>query len=193
MVPPPEVVAAQRNIDALFDRGQEKSAWEPAKAPDALGELLDSRQMLPLLLPSNPRYLAAIPGRPSTTEEEKRRSLPTDDIRRSASRASFGSSGSLPWRMNSKKLRDVGAGTLRWVDGHKSAARWFRPRFEDERDDEDESAPPPPYTSSEAQEGEENNAELTTHLTLLTRKSSLRSRGRASMGGDDINSPIDEI
>lgn len=191
MPPPPEAITAQKNIDSLFDRGQEKSAWEPAKAPEALGELLDSRHMLPLLLPSNPRYLAAAPGKQPITEEEKRRSLPTDDIRRSASRASFGNRGSLAWRMNSKKLRDVSAGTLRWVDGQKSASRWFRPRFDDE--DEDETIPPPPYTSGETQDDEGNNAELTTHLTLMTRKSSLRSRGRASMGGDEMDSPVDEV
>ncbi|CAL1695236.1 unnamed protein product [Somion occarium] len=194
--PPPEIAAAQRNIDMLFDRNQEKSTWEPAKPPDALGELLDSRYMLPLLLPSDPRYLGAIPGKRSAIEE-KRRSLPSSDIRRSASQASFGSRGSLAWRMNSRKLRDFSAGTLRWVDGSRSAARWFRPHFEDEHEDEDEKAPPPPYSSinpgdADTLDGDAEKPGHTIHLTSLTRKSSNRSRGRASMGGDDVDPTLDD-
>lgn len=161
------------------------------KGARSLGRIAGFTTYASASLPSDPRYLAAAPGKQPTTEEEKRKSLPTDDIRRSASRASFGSRGSLAWRMNCKKLREVSAGTLRWVDGTKSASRWFRPRFDDEREDEEESMPPPPYSSGEAQDDEENNTGLTTHLTSLTRKSSMRSRGRASMGGDDIDSPVD--
>ncbi|THH19588.1 hypothetical protein EW146_g1612 [Bondarzewia mesenterica] len=33
----------QCNIDLLFDRDQDASAWEPARPPDVLGEFLDSR------------------------------------------------------------------------------------------------------------------------------------------------------
>ena len=51
-----ETFAAQHSIDNLFDRSHSQSEWEPAKAPQVLGELLDSRHMLPLFLPSGLIY-----------------------------------------------------------------------------------------------------------------------------------------
>ncbi|KAI0080315.1 hypothetical protein K474DRAFT_1769549 [Panus rudis PR-1116 ss-1] len=196
LLPPlsPGVAAAQRNIDMLFDKGFEKSAWEPAKPPEALGELLDSRYMLPLLLPSDPKHLGAVPKK-QIQEEEKRRSLPNSlDVRRSASVASFGGRGAMPWKQNARKMREVGVGTLQHIDGTKSASRWFRPRFEEE--EEEEKPPPPPYSTvdpnpdtPEEDDDEERRARTTVHFTPLTRKASARSRGRASMG--DGVSPVD--
>ncbi|EJD33454.1 hypothetical protein AURDEDRAFT_177463 [Auricularia subglabra TFB-10046 SS5] len=52
--PPP----APQGIDALFDRGIDKAQWTAPRPPEALGELLDSRCMLPLVLPSDPQLLA---------------------------------------------------------------------------------------------------------------------------------------
>ncbi|TBU34643.1 DIL domain-containing protein [Dichomitus squalens] len=183
--------AAQRSIDALFDRSQEKLFWEPAKAPEPLGELLDSRYMLPLLLPSDPRMLGALPKKPASLSEEKTHRISVDGSSRSTSRASFGNRGAMDWKF-SKKLRDIGPTTLLWVDGSVSAARWTRP-VEPEPDEEEER--PPPYSSDEHQgDGEDDDGQGTlrintaVHLTALTRAPSGRSRGRTSMAG---GTPID--
>ena len=185
--PSPEVVAIQKGIDMLFDRNQAKSTWEPPRPPEVLGELLDSRHMLPLMLPSDPRLLGAVPSKRSPSEESR------DSLShgRSASRASLGSTSAMAWRLNSRKLREVGVGTLQWVDGAISASRWYR-RAQVQIAEEEEEKPPPPYSSDdphrsfEGDESSEYNASL--HLTSLTRKPSLRSRGgRAStINGDDF-------
>ncbi|KAI8980743.1 DIL domain-containing protein [Trametes punicea] len=182
--------AAQRSIDALFDRSQERLLWEPAKAPDALGELLDSRYMLPLLLPSDPRMLGALPTKPPSLDDEKRSSirLSVDGSSRSASRASFGTRGAMGWRF-SKQIREIGPSTLQYVDGVRAAARWTRPA--DVEEDEGEGKPPPPYSSDEPNEeaGELKVNTQAAHLTALTRAPSGRSRGRASVAN---GTPVDQ-
>ncbi|KAI0830583.1 DIL domain-containing protein [Trametes gibbosa] len=181
--------AAQRSIDALFDRTQEKLLWEPAKAPDPLGELLDSRFMLPLLLPSDPRMLGALPTKPPSLDEEKRAGVrvSVDGSSRSASRASFGNRGAMGWRF-SKHLREIGPSTLQYVDGSRAAARWTRPV---EIEEEEGDRAPPPYPSDEQNE-EDGELKIDTevvHLTALTRAPSGRSRGRASVA---TGTPIEQ-
>ncbi|KAI0652121.1 DIL domain-containing protein [Trametes meyenii] len=182
--------AAQRSIDALFDRTQEKLLWEPAKAPDPLGELLDSRYMLPLLLPSDPRMLGALPTKPPALDDEKRTGvrISFDGSSRSESRASFGNRGAMGWRL-SKQLRDIGPSTLQYVDGSRAAARWTRPT---EIEDEEGDKPPPPYASDDPNDefGELKLDTEVVHLTALTRAPSGRSRGRASVAN---GTPIDQI
>lgn len=176
--------AAQRSIDALFDRTQEKLLWDPAKAPDPLGELLDSRHMLPLLFPSDPRMLGALPTKPASLDDEKRTSvrLSVDGSSRSVSRASFGHRGAMGWRF-SKQLRDIGPTTLQYVDGSRAAARWTRPPPMEPEPEEEDDKLPPPY-SDEPEEGDELKVDTAAvHLTALTRAPSTRSRGRASMTG----------
>ncbi|KAI9060570.1 ankyrin [Trametes sanguinea] len=190
-----ENAAAQRSVDALFDRTQERLLWEPAKAPDPLGELLDSRYMLPLLLPSDPRMLGALPTKPPGLhlDDDKRASVRMSvdsGSSRSESRASFGSRGAMGWRF-SKQIREIGPGTLQYVDGARAAARWTRPvELEEE---EAESKPPPPYASDDPDnEDEPGELKLDTqvvHLTALTRAPSGRSRGRASVAN---GTPIDQ-
>ncbi|KAI0931856.1 hypothetical protein AcW1_000858 [Taiwanofungus camphoratus] len=170
-----ETSSAQRHLDALFDRSYEKSSWEPAKAPEPLGELLDSRHMLPLLLPSDPRMLGALPTERSISDEEKR-SNPRLSQDSTASRASFGSRGAMAWRLDSKKLREVGVGTLQFIDGSRAATRWIRPTEFDE-EDWDKS---PPYSYDDVHP-DYGDLTVETHFTPLTRKPSARSRGRTSV------------
>ncbi|KAA1468705.1 hypothetical protein DENSPDRAFT_485477 [Dentipellis sp. KUC8613] len=175
-----ETSLAQRNIDLLFDRDQDASSWEPAKSPEVLGEFLDSRYMLPLLLPSDPRMLSAAPKRPSMGEDEKRHSgqLSANGDVRSASRASRRSHGTIPWRTKTKRLRDVGLETLQWVDGIGSASRWTRP-VEPDENDEDEDIEHPPGYSSEDPHTDDGDLTITTEIrrvTPLTQKPSLRSK-----------------
>lgn len=53
---------AQRMIDNLFDYERPKSEWMPPKPAEALGELMNSRYMIPLIFPSDPAMLCACPG-----------------------------------------------------------------------------------------------------------------------------------
>jgi hypothetical protein len=126
---------AQRAIDDLFSRVFEKSEWQPVKPPTVLGELLDSRHMLPLLLPSDPMHLGALPVIPrernTKRESDSRGFLTTGGLdvalagmslyhdkkshsrsgsqlgSRSPSVASVGARGAMDWLSRTRKLRLV--------------------------------------------------------------------------------------
>ncbi|KAF8587324.1 hypothetical protein K439DRAFT_1652322 [Ramaria rubella] len=142
---------AQRGIDLLFSRAYERAEWSAPSPPEALGELRDSRYMLPLVLPSDPRFLAAVPSESESstpaTGRSKRESASAvqtpvpvslgngagrsvgfalQQEERSASRASVGAKGrgAMRWRSRSRKLRRIGIETLEWVDGVRGLGRW---------------------------------------------------------------------
>ncbi|PVF94843.1 hypothetical protein CPB86DRAFT_808363 [Serendipita vermifera] len=121
---------AQQAIDNLFSRTFEKSDWQPAKPPAVLGELLDSRHMLPLLLPSDPIHLGALPvipkdrhgkresgfhallsvnsaGLASTPGSRTHSRAGSEAGSRSASRASMSARGAMEWLSRTRKLRRV--------------------------------------------------------------------------------------
>lgn len=171
-----EALVSQQNIDIFFGVPQEILAWEPVRPPAALGELLDSRYMLPFLFPSDPRKLTAIPKTSPFSEDEmgeKRYSLdsaqPNTDVGQQVHE--------LCWKLRNRKLREVGLETLEWVDGTRSAARWTRP-VECEEDGAEE---PSPFLTDDQTPGEE---ELRIKVTPLTRKPSGRSKSRFSGGGE---------
>ena len=170
-----DTLAAQKSVDMLFDRLQGKSSWEPAKPPEALGEFLDSRHMLPLFFPSDPRMLAALPGKlPGTPGEFKPNGKSSGSAE--ATPASVGSRGPLDWTLGGKKVRDVGVGMLAWVDGAAYTSRWTRPS-EIEPDDEVERIHDSP---DEDPTLNPNAPALLESITPLTRRKSSR-RGRSSM------------
>jgi hypothetical protein len=179
-----EASTIQHNIDLLFDQEQDAASWEPVRPPEVLGEFLDSRYMLPLLLPSDPVMLSAAPKMPAFWRNEDVANGISDS--RCASRASKRSAGSLPWRISTKRLRDTSLGILRWVDGAGSHARWARSadvegREEYEYDGEVPSSPSPYFVGSE--DDRENDVAAPSgvrRVTPLTRRPSLRSKGRAS-------------
>lgn len=163
----------------LFDRTQEKSAWEPAKPPQVLGELLDSRYMLPLLLPSDPRMLGVSPGNSSVSDaKEKRQSAQLTVEGRSASRASAGNRGAMAWRARNRKVREIGLESLQFVDGVRSASRWGR--VVENYDDSDGDIRQEVWSDGD-QEGYGSDT-IVDRITPLTRKPSGRSKGRPSMG-----------
>ena len=172
-----DTLAAQKSVDMLFDRLQGKSSWEPAKPPEALGEFLDSRHMLPVFFPSDPRMLAALPGKlPKTAGEAK----PNGKGAGSgvATPASVGSRGPLDWTLDGKKVRDVGIGMLAWVDGVAYTSRWTRPA-DIEPDDEMERMQDSPDPDEDHTLNPNTPAPLES-ITPLTRRKSSR-RGRSSM------------
>ena len=102
--------AAQKSIDNLFSRKFDRSEWIPPKPPAVLGELLDSRHMLPLLLPSDPMNLGALP----ILSKEKH--LEDDGTKAGNSRPSSVNSsrsqGCMEWSSRTRKLRVVGTEIL---------------------------------------------------------------------------------
>ncbi|KAL0071916.1 hypothetical protein AAF712_000839 [Marasmius tenuissimus] len=193
--PSSEGLAAQESIDMLFDRTRDKSSWEPIQPPKVLGELLDSRYMLPLVFPTNPRMLGALPGDPGGSvfgemgivDKRPNSSLGTpptpSSMSRSTSRASNISHGAMRWRSNHRKLREVGAGSLKWVDG----VRWGRRAglsYQGEGDPEGED---------EEADDVEGDPERTVRLRVdtLTRRPSGRAKGRASQGGGETTPVVE--
>ncbi|KAJ6519737.1 DIL domain-containing protein [Mycena sanguinolenta] len=174
--------AGQHGIDMLFEKTQDKSTWEPVRPPQVLGELLDSRHMLPLVFPSDPRMLSALPGKLIFPDDKPPRTpVPTSDSR-SSSRASGESQGAMRWRSRDRALREMGVGALQWVDGIRSAARWGR-LMNPDTDVEDD----------EMENGVPKEGELTVKITPLTRKPSGRSKGRPSQGGEaEEITPVDD-
>jgi len=103
-------VAAQKSIDNLFSRTSDKSEWTPPKPPAVLGELLDSRHMLPLLLPSDPIHLGALPILPK--EKYLDRHSNNAEYSRPSSVNSTRSRGCMEWSSRTRKLRVVGTEIL---------------------------------------------------------------------------------
>lgn len=177
----------------LFDRTFDKSLWEPARPPQALGELLDSRFMIPLLFPSDPRLLAALPGKRIALKDDKKTLMQTTNT---DSNKTLNKNGtpylSLSWRSRNRKIRDIDAQLLRCVDGANSAAKWGRSlphEYEYER--EDGHNKPVIAELRNVHENGESDAILhvDTHefqAAPLTRRPSGRAKARYSIS--DINS-----
>lgn len=193
-----EASTVQRNIDLLFDRDQDATPWEPAKPPDVLGEFLDSRYMLPLVLPSDPRMLSALPRKPTMMPTENGKGdkvdhrtsvqLMVEATTRSASRSSRRSRSSIPWLTQTKRLREVSVDALQWVDGIVSASRWTRPLQTEPEEDEDadgeeegeESDLDGEHTDRMGHGRDETVTPETQWVTTLTSKPSLRNKGRSA-------------
>jgi hypothetical protein len=169
---------AQQDIDLLFGTQHEITIWEPPRPPPALGELLDSRYMFPLLFPSDPRMLATVSvDRVSVEKQIKRRSAQLSDA---LGPDSVGNRTVFQWRSRNRKVREVGVEALRLVDGNRPVAQWMGP-FEGPQDDQDD---PPPYTSDDPDAEETTWSGISqNHSTPLTRKPSTRSKGRQSSAG----------
>lgn len=190
----PSDVPVCQNIDVLFDRTFDKSLWEPARPPQALGELLDSRFMIPLLFPSDPRLLAALPGKQIPLKDGKKSS--TQAFTHTQSHKILNSNGAthgLSWRSRNQKIRDVGVQILRWVDGASSAAKWGRslpPEFEFEREDGPNKSLNPDPRNVEAADADLEADSHEFQATPLTRRPSGRAKARYSIS--DISS-IDQF
>ena len=161
--------SAAHNIDLLFD--QDVVSWEPVRPPEVLGEFLDSRYMLPFLLPSDPVLLSATPRMPASWQNESVTNGIPDS--QSASKRGF---GSIPWRITTKRLRETSMDILQWVDGVGSHARWTRPVHMEGREGDE-------YENDSIGSGDEQESEIAVEVhqtTPLTRRPSARTKGRAS-------------
>jgi len=135
--------------------------------------------MLPLLFPSNPRLLAALPGHMRDPEDAKRTLMPNSrsDSDKSSSHTSVPDPFS--WRLRNRKVREIGIEILQWVDGVRSASRWSKSLVPDSEfgDEEGHFSTYP----AEEPEGDEPTVKINTHITPLTRRPSGRAKGRLSM------------
>lgn len=120
-----------RDIDSLFYRKQGRVKWYSPRTPDVLGELQDSRYMLPLIFPNDPKLLSAIsPARKriskrAVTQNSAAAIVEQErDWSRAPSRASSVDRKSVPWKSRSRQLRSIGIETLEWVDNVRGQGKW---------------------------------------------------------------------
>jgi len=172
--------------------------------------------MLPLVLPSDPRLLSAVPGNAVTGKKEKRESAlltPNGNgsfpEERSVSRASAVSRGAMAWRSRGRKLRVIGIETLEWVDGVRGLGRWSGGADPGTFGGEEESDEMDTATRAEDEELTDKRplekpyrngdarwlSEVGTTLTQKPRKASghgLRKGRESSIGGDTAMPEPDE-
>ena len=177
--------AMQHNVDLLFDRTFDQSSWESAKAPQVLGELLDSRYMLPLFLPSDPRVLSAAPDKRHIDSTQRTSNHQPEP--RIPSRA--GIVRSMGWKCRSHRVREVSVDSLRWLDSFKPS-RWARPIYMESSSlgNGGDSPPLSPVSDTEDLRINTNVAQPSPHSTPLTRKPSTRSKNRTSLLEDQFAS-----
>jgi len=178
LAPSESTLPFNQSIDALFDKSQDKAMWEPQRPSQVLGELLDSRHMLPLLFPSDPRMLAARPGKGLIIGDHKRVSIQSSSSH--SSRASM-SGAPLSYRTRGRKIREVRLETLQVVDGVRAAARYTRPIALEELEAEHEE-------ESKGDDAEVEGAPMTLNVdvgvTHFTNRPSIRRASRHSGFGD---------
>lgn len=180
-----ETFAAQHSIDNLFDRSYSQSEWEPAKAPQVLGELLDSRHMLPLFLPSDPRVLSATPEKRVVSGYGERAGARTAAHARSTSQVSTLDGGAMKWKCRSRRVRNVDFETLQWVDRFRTKPQIFQMPVHGE--EYEETYPSTPLSDDIDDLRINTNVPHTvSHGTPLTKRPSARSRGRLSLIGDPV-------
>lgn len=172
------------NVDSLFNGSPNKTEWQPLPAPEVLGELLESRYLHPLSLPSDPRMLAAVPGRmpdPEPFAESATLSPPSKNKHtRNLSRVRTSERRVLDWVTRTKSMRQVTLDVLDCVDGCPGTNRWIRradaPPEPDGSEHENASVC---LQSANGTEGEGRSSPV--HLTQLARSSSTRhKKGRSS-------------
>lgn len=147
-------------IEALFDGGVGIGDWVPQTAPECLGELVDSRFMLPFLVPSTTEYLMAMPPPDAAFRNlmiEAPR-LPDGSIpSRPLSAVSYSSSRPMGWVSASEaRVRQLPDDFFEWLKASQDtyAHEWdlhkppVPPKIEEEKsginDVTPTRAPPPP-------------------------------------------------
>ena len=116
-------------IDALFNGTTALTDFVPGSAPECFGELLDSRYMLPFILPSDTDYLVATPPTDAAFANVP---LPTpfpDGTRmsRPGSRSSFASSRPMGWAVpQPHKLRQLPRDFFSWMKAKEAERRHGR-------------------------------------------------------------------
>lgn len=132
----------QQGIDMLFSRAHPQADWSPPRPSEALGELLDSRVMLTLVLPSDARLLASVSprgdvdGTNSTVAANGSHGTKISTPRSTARSVSDTSTDpeSMRWEPRLRRAREVNVELLDAVDG--LYIRRYEPNLQDIEDDD---------------------------------------------------------
>jgi hypothetical protein len=134
---------------------------------------MDSRFMLDLKLPSDPRMLSAIPGKlPFEPTAQARKS--SADAKKARDAAVDGQAV-LGWRCKARSIREVGMDALRWVDGANYASRWSSPFHVEFEPEEEEVLQAPSSLMLEIPQ-EIDRDDQSARITPITRRPSARRR-----------------
>lgn len=115
----PTAETEDASIDSLFDGTTALADFTPPTAPECLGELLDSRFMIPFLLPEDVTYLVATPPADAAFAHVVSTSpyfVDGGKMSRPSSRSSFASTRPMGWALpEPKKLRRLPEDFLTWL------------------------------------------------------------------------------
>ena len=116
-------------IDSLFDGTVSLTDFIPASAPECFGELLDSRFMLPFVLPTDTDYLVATPPTDAAFANAPL-SVPFGDgmkMSRPGSRSSFAASRPMGWAVpGPHKVRRLPRDFFSWMKTKEAERRHVR-------------------------------------------------------------------
>lgn len=139
---------------------------------------MDSRHMLPLMLPTDPRLLAVLPRISKKLGYVRSVATPTTEAS-----SQVGERHNRQWKSRYRRFRAVDVNTLNQLDGAGSVSRWTKPVI----DQEDEKEDPGDAEDSVATD---DTPRVNTDITPLTKKPSTR-RGRQSQGvGEGESTPV---
>ncbi|KLO14496.1 hypothetical protein SCHPADRAFT_872681 [Schizopora paradoxa] len=178
------------NIDMLFDKGRGTLEWTPQRAPEVLGELMMTTHMLTLQLPSDPRLLAALPGKKTTrsSPNPNRSSLQlvgdADSRSLSRTRSANNTGGIFAWTSCSKQLREVKLDILNKLDGQIVSRRWLYEQHGYEMDGQSSryDALDSSTDGSDLCDSEDDTLTSRVRLTRLSRTGSRSRTMRGSTG-----------
>ncbi|ORX40447.1 DIL domain-domain-containing protein [Kockovaella imperatae] len=153
----PREVAKGTSIDALFDGSTSLADFIPQSGPECLGELLDSKFMLPFQLPTG-KSLVATPPPNAVTSPTETRSI-------------------LAWTIpDDSHLRQMPDDFIRWYKERKAQARRqeesIRPRKSPSTKRMADATPSPALRSSQSLEALRKSAKMTFEPVMLSHQRS---------------------
>jgi hypothetical protein len=162
----------QRGIDQLFDPDSNPSEWLPPKPPPILGELMESRHMLPLVFPSDSQMLRTVPLDPQEIAERNQEPNTPTPLK------------TLPYRLLRLDLRAVELQVIELVDGEERRRPIIDGAYSIDNTTIDTEEPvedaPSEHNGVDDADGDLGDRPLSPHLTKLHPQPSLSRKARVS-------------
>ncbi|BEI81177.1 hypothetical protein CcaverHIS002_0203370 [Cutaneotrichosporon cavernicola] len=176
------------SIEALFDGSVSLAEWMPETGPEALGELLDSRHMLPFLIPQDIDYLLARPPADAAFSSLMTEKPPLPDgsiLSRPLSVASYSSTRPMGWEAPMhKEISRLPVHFFAWMKQRQHVAQLTRDatrQREDKSRVRDDTTPGPPAVPPKA--AARNSPEMAAVSTPpAPARESIELRQRSSNG-----------